>query len=99
MKHSKLVEGNRYLFYYVENKSNKNDRCFRANFIKMISNQFCDTIILDKYESENNKLSNTQWSIDLNIISNIECLSEIIEIDNVQCILPDDVLDHIDKYR
>ena len=79
-----LIKGQRYLFYYTDEKRGT----FRANFVKIIHKGLYMTLILDQRDN----MHHTQWSINMNLIQKIVSLSKIIDI------LPEDILLLIDMY-
>ena len=87
-----LLANQRYLFHY-----NKDGSTFRANFVKLLINENCRYLIVNGYHSKEYQHENikTVWSIDVNLISKVEALPEILQN---KCVLPDDVLLEIDNY-
>lgn len=96
MKLTELVVNQRYLFYY-KNAKDTGDITFRANFVKLFTNGNLSSLAVTSYYSK--KLPNedikTVWSIDADMISAVESLSNII---GGNCVLPDDILLEIDNY-
>jgi hypothetical protein len=91
-----LRPNQRYLFYY-KNADNADELVFRANFVRLFVHGDCSTVVVNCYESKKfpSESKQTWWSIDINLISKIETLPNILG--NV-CLLPDDVLLEIDNY-
>lgn len=96
MSLSDLRPNQRYLFHY-KNPHNKDDSTFRANFVQLFVREKWITLIVDGYESKKypNEQKKTWWSIDINLVSTIESLPNIL---NNKCVLPDDILLDIDNY-
>lgn len=89
-----LLTNQRYLFHY---KKDEDESTFRANFVKLSKNENCRHLIVNCYHSKKYQYENikTVWSIDVNLISKVEALPEILQN---KCVLPDDVLLEIDNY-
>jgi hypothetical protein len=96
MELNNLRPNQRYLFHY-KNTDNEDEVSFRANFVRLFVHGKFSNIVVNCYESKKypNESKKTWWSIDINLISKIETLPNIVG--NV-CLLPDDVLLEIDNY-
>jgi hypothetical protein len=96
MNLTELRPNQRYLFHY-KNSHQQDDPLFRANFVKLLINGKYSYLIVNGYHSKRyqNEKTRTVWSIDTNLISKVDSLSDII---GENCVLPDDVLIEIDNY-
>jgi hypothetical protein len=96
MKLTELLPNQRYLFYYKSAKD-ASETTFRANFIKLFTNGNISSLLVTSYYSKKRPNENIKaiWSIDADMISDVESLSNIID---GKCVLPDDVLLEIDNY-
>lgn len=91
-----LRANQRYLFYYKQ-PNNSEHPMFRANFIKLVVHENSRHLLVNCYHSSKyqHEDARTVWSIDTNLISNVETLPDIL---GNNCVLPDDVLLEIDNY-
>ena len=76
MKLTDLRKNQQYLFHYKD----INNPVFRANFVKLVSIGNIHTLIVNNYHSEKNPREHTEtlWSIDGDMISNIESTQNIL---------------------
>jgi hypothetical protein len=96
MNLSDLRPNQRYMFRY-KNPNSEDEAIFRANFIQLFKHDNWSTLIVNNYQSKKyaNEPNSAWWSIDIALISSIECLPNIV---GDKFVLPDDILLEIDNY-